>query len=367
MAALFAGFAVLLGALETWQGRFLLAYVPAHQYWPEALLRVMPSWLVLAALVPGVMALARRLRLDGPRRTAAWAGHALGGFVFVGLHLTGTALFAAFRHDVLSEFPRYLQQSLYRSAVAELVAYWALVGVMHVIWHQSETRERAVAEARLREQLAEARLGALRAQLHPHFLFNTLNAISTLALRGDRERLLSALDALSALLRATLEDGRTPWKSLADELNVVERYLEIQSLRFGDRLAIERDIDPLALDAIVPGLLLQPIVENAVEHGVASRPGPGRVTVRASREDLTLVLEVTDTGPGFGSVRATPADPERPGVGLANTRERLEQLFGGRASLECGNGETGGARVRMRLPWLRSRAEAESLRAGAAG
>jgi len=361
-AALIVGLALLFGALESWQGRFLLARVPASQYWPEAFVRVMPSWLVLAALAPGVIAMARWMRLDGPRLALALPAHLVGGLAFMALHLGGSALFATLRHGYLQEFPRHFLQFAYYNAVGDYLTYWALVGAMHVIWHQAEARARALDESRLRAQLAEARLGALRAQLNPHFLFNALNAVSTLALRGDRERLLGALDALSSLLRAALEDGRGSWKALAEELHFVDRYLEIQSLRFGDRLGIDRDVAPAALEALVPSLLLQPIVENAVEHGVARHPGPGRVRVRAAREDLMLVIEVADSGPGFEATRAA-ADPERTGVGLANTRARLEQLFGGRASLECGDGPAGGALVRLRLPWIASRAEAEAVRA----
>jgi signal transduction histidine kinase len=366
VAGLIVGLALLFGCLEAWQGRFLLSHVPAHQFWPEALIRTLPRWLLLAALMPGVMALARRMRLDGPRRSAALATHVAGGFAFTALHLAGAALFSAFRFDAPQEFGRYFLRYLYGGAVGDYLTYWALVGALHVIWHQSEARARELSESQLRAQLAEARLGALRAQLNPHFLFNALNAVSTLALRGDRERLLGALDALSTLLRAALEDGRGSWKSLAEELHFVDRYIEIQTLRFGDRLAVERDLAPAALEALVPSLLLQPIVENAIEHGVASRPGPGRVTIRAAREDLTLVIEVADTGPGFAAAHASRPVPGRAGVGLANTRERLEQLFGPRAALECSDGPTGGAVVRLRLPWIASRGEADAAVAGPA-
>src|SRR6185436_8390221 len=124
--------------------------------------------------------------------------------------------------------------------VADFVLYCGLVGALHVNWHQSERRAREVAECELRAQLAEARLGALRAQLHPHFLFNTLNAISTLAMRGERERLVGAIDALCQLLRAALDERQGSLSTLEQELQFVDRYFEIQTLRFGERLRMER-------------------------------------------------------------------------------------------------------------------------------
>jgi sensor histidine kinase YesM len=183
-------------------------------------------------------------------------------------------------------------------------------------------------------------------QLNPHFLFNTLNAISVLALKGDRQNVVRMLARLSDLLRLALENAEQV-VPLSEELVFLQPYVEIEQVRFRDRLQVVQDIDPDTLDAEVPSLFLQPIVENAVRHGIAQRPGPGLIEIRARRAGDTLALEVLDTGPGFGD----GPDLARGGVGLANARARLEQLYGRAQRLELLTAPSGGAMVRVVLPF----------------
>jgi len=344
------GLSVLFGLLESWQGRFLYPNIPWQKFWPVALFRAMPSWIILAALMPGVIGLCRAMRLDRPRRSLALAAHIAGGLLFVVLHLGGTSWVGTLEGVAFRDQMLFL---LYHYAVNDFFIYSALIGAIHVILHQSELRVREVAESDLRARLAEARLGALRAQLNPHFLFNTLNAMSTLAMRGESERLVQAIDALCTLLRAAIDDRRGAWSTLATEMEFLDRLIEIQELRFGDRLEVERDVPGDVAVALVPSLLLQPLVENAVEHGVARRVGAGRVSIRAARENGELRIEIADTGPGFAADATSPHE----GVGLANTRARLAELFGAGASLVCVNRPEGGARVTVRMPWLESSPE----------
>jgi two-component system, LytTR family, sensor kinase len=196
----------------------------------------------------------------------------------------------------------------------------------------------------LRTSLAEARLAALRAQLNPHFLFNTLNAISTLALKGDRAAVTETLGRLSGLLRAALDED-TQEIPLAREIDFLDDYIAIQRIRFADRLSVEQRIAPDTLASLVPTMILQPIVENAIEYGVNARRGGGRVNVLASRNNGALVIEVRDTGPGF--VRSSMHN----GIGLANTRARLEQLYGSAYRFEYGTAVEGGASVRITIPF----------------
>jgi sensor histidine kinase YesM len=217
----------------------------------------------------------------------------------------------------------------------DLVTYWAIVG-MYLALHYSN----------LRTSLAEARLAAFRAQLNPHFLFNTLNAISTLALKGDLGAVTEALGRLSGLLRAAL-DEHTEEIPLAQEMDFVDDYLAIQRIRFADRLSVEKSIAPDTFDGLVPTMILQPIVENAIEHGVNAQRGEGHVNVRAVRENDSLIIEVRDSGPGF--LPATTRD----GIGLANTRARLEQLYGSHQCFEYGSALGGGASVRISIPFHR--------------
>ena len=205
-----------------------------------------------------------------------------------------------------------------------------------------ETRRLQAEAAELHAQLSDARLNALRAQLNPHFLFNTLNAISTLVEQDPRgtRRMIARL---SDLMRHTLE-GDEQEIPLARELDMLRRYLDIMEVRFQDKLEVSIDAESSLGDALVPNLVLQPLVENAFRHGLAAMQTTGSVAVRAVRDNGDLVLTVRDNGRG-------PASPVREGVGLANTRARLTQLYGARQRLALSAGEGGGALVEIRLPY----------------
>jgi signal transduction histidine kinase len=212
--------------------------------------------------------------------------------------------------------------------------------------HAEATRLRAQA-AELHAQLAEARLAALRTQLDPHFLFNTLHAISSLVERDPRgvRRMIARL---SELLRTSLEEGDEQEAPLEKELAFLNRYLEIMQIRFQGRLDVDTQVDLGVIDALVPTLVLQPLVENAVKHGVSKLSGPGRIEIRARRSgDDRLVLSVCDNGPGLG-----PSGARDEGVGLANTRARLAQLYGTDQSLTLGPGPNGiGVVAEVTLPY----------------
>ena len=217
--------------------------------------------------------------------------------------------------------------------------YAAILGVVLAIDHER------VAQARRRELLA-ARLRALRAQLQPHFLFNTLHAIGVTAARdGPTAARMTTL--LGDLLRHSLRERDGDLVSLAEERELLQPYLALQELRFADRLRIEVDLEPELLGAAVPDLVLQPLVENALRHGIEQRPGPGSVRVRARREGETLVVEVEDDGVGPGASDARDGT----GTGLASTRARLQALYGERASLTLRENGLGGARATLRLPY----------------
>ncbi|HEV2129507.1 MAG TPA: histidine kinase, partial [Longimicrobiaceae bacterium] len=195
-------------------------------------------------------------------------------------------------------------------------------------------------------QLTRAQLDVLKMQLHPHFLFNTLNAISALMHRDvpAADRMLARL---GDLLRLSLEKAGTQEVTLRDELEFLEPYLEIEQTRFGDRLKVEWTIDSEALDAMVPHLILQPLVENSIRHGIAPRAAPGRIEISAQRSNGSLQLEVRDNGRGLNQgdqMRST-------GVGLSNTRARLAQLYDGSHSFEVGGAPEGGVVVAMEIPF----------------
>jgi two-component system LytT family sensor kinase len=242
---------------------------------------------------------------------------------------------------------------------AHLTGFWSVFGgtlydafamlawsVLYVgIRHQRAlyaARERALRAEALAQQ---ARLEALRLQLNPHFLFNSLNAISSLVLDGQTERATTTIARLADLLRLTLHAPPGDAIPLRDELELVDRYLDIERVRLGERLRVEVDVATDVLDARVPPLLLQPLVENAVRHAVAARADGGRIRIAASRVNGTLFLSVDDDGPG------TPETISERGVGLANTRQRLEQRYDARQRFGIERSGLGGLAMRLELPF----------------
>ena len=351
---LVTGVCLIAAILEGAQGWFQYRDVEALKFWPEALARSLPSWLFLALLFPLVHWVARRFPMAGGQWRHSLPVHLLAATGFVLLHLGGAAWVASLRHVTAHTWSEAMLTFVTRYLVTDYAIYGTVVGVIQV-WHQqSEIRRRAAVEERLRADLAEARLAALQHQLNPHFLFNTLNSISALALTGDRDTMVRAIDALSSLLRTTLDEPAGSTTRLDAELAILDRYLEIQLIRFRDRLAVVRDIAADTRSARVPPLILQPLVENAITHGVARRTGPGQVSIAARRSGDRLELVVTDTGPGFsdGNGASGHAVTNGHGLGLANTRARLADLYGSGAHIQCADGPGGGARVTLTLPWI---------------
>lgn len=248
-------------------------------------------------------------------------------------------------------FPQPLSRAIMRLRFLDDFALYLAVlgaGLARSYSHRLRARqEEAITlqaeKARLSAQLAEARLAALRTQLDPHFLFNTLNAISALVERDPRgvRRMIARL---SELLRHSLDDAPSPETPLRHELDFIGRYLEIMQIRFQGALEVEIRTEPEALDALVPTLILQPLVENAIKHGVAEGERGGRIEIEARLDGETLVLRVIDDGAG-------PARPVVEGVGLRNTRSRLEALYGNAARLEVTTRAEGGTRAEVRLPF----------------
>jgi two-component system LytT family sensor kinase len=227
-----------------------------------------------------------------------------------------------------------------------LVVYWIVFGIVRGLDYYLRYREGEVRAANLQTRLVRSQLDALRMQLHPHFLFNTLNSISVL-MRRDVEAADRMLLQLSSLLRVTLASHESHEIRLEQELEILERYLEIEKIRFQDRLTVRMDVDPDSLDALVPHLFFQPLVENAIRHGIAEREAGGVVEIRAQRRDGIVRLQVRDNGPGL---LLSPHGCGE-GVGLSNLRSRLEHLYGAQASFEASDAEDGGAVVTAALPF----------------
>jgi two-component system LytT family sensor kinase len=205
-------------------------------------------------------------------------------------------------------------------------------------------REKEAHTSRLAAQLAEARLGALRMQLNPHFLFNSLNAVLVLVREKDTAAASQMLELLSDVLRQALRSDQRLEAPLAEELRFLEQYLAIEQVRFADRLSVQWFIEDRARASLVPGFIMQPIVENAIKHGIAMRAGARRVEISARVHEVHLELVVRDDGVGM---EASSAE----GVGLSNTRERLRMLYGSGASVTIRTPATGGTEVVLRIPF----------------
>lgn len=230
------------------------------------------------------------------------------------------------------------------SVITGVLPFITVALAAHALVARSRAQERSLETERVRTQLAESRLEALTAQLQPHFLFNTLQGISTLIGR-DPVAADKMLTNLSDLLREVLRRGDRREIELGEELRVLDSYLEISRARFGDRLTITVDADDAARRALVPFFVLQPLVENAIHHGISSHAGAGRVEISARREGTRLLLSVTDDGPGI-----VTTDAQR-GIGLANTKARLRALYGAHHELDLGRPDRGGFRVMLSIPF----------------
>lgn len=305
-------------------------------------------WLVWAALTPAVVVLSRRFPLSPRARPVAFH---LGASVFFSLvHVAGINA-VGFLVKPFGE-PGRTFASNYVGLLSsyfhlDLLVYWAVVGVVHAVDSRRRLRERELEASRIEAQLAQAQLANLRLQLQPHFLFNTLHAIASLVRGGEQGPAVAMIAGLSDLLRYSLDNAGRNAVPLSEELDVVQRYLEIQRTRFSDRLQVTIRMTEETRDAAVPTLLLQPLVENAVRHGIAASLEGGRLEVHALRQGGDLRIEILNDGPPLA-----PGWQDREGVGLSSTRRRLAQLYGPGGRLELEN-LSNGVVARVCIPFSR--------------
>ena len=321
--------------------------------WRDALRGALLDAYLWAFSTVAIFWLARRVPLERRRLLLGIAVHLIAA---VGLGLARTAFRILLNGHVFGFRTRPFSLVFWGSSSQHLLYYALLLGIAHAVLYYGRYRERERAAERLTAGLTEARLQALKMQLQPHFLFNTLNAISAL-IPAEARQARRMVARLGDLLRIALEHEETQEVSLREELAFLEPYLEIEQARLEDRLTVVMEIAPETLDARVPHLLLQPLVENAIRHGIAPRIDPGRVEISATSgaDDRFLHLTVRDDGPGLGPDSRTPT---RQGVGLTNIRSRLEQLYGGEHRFSLEPHPQGGVVVRLSLPFRRGDATA---------
>jgi signal transduction histidine kinase len=333
---LILGVYTILGLLFTGQVLIDYAYAGHPLAWWRAMTLALTQWYLWALVTPVIVWLARRFRLDRRGWLGSLAVHIPASVVCTVAKQIADTLAASTITGVARGPFSFITINM------AFLTYWVIVGARYAAEHYQQYRERELQAARLETALARSELQSLRMQLHPHFLFNTLNAIAAL-MREDVEAADIMMARLGDLLRVTLASADVPEVPLRRELELVEMYFDIQRARMGERLTACIDAAPDTLDAAVPTLVLQPIVENAVRHGAGARPGAARIDVHTRREGDTLIVEVQDDGPG-----PAPATIFR--HGLENTRARLAATHGAAATFELSRRAGGGALARMRMP-----------------
>ncbi len=314
--------------------------------WPSALALGLGLWYTWGLLGGLVLLLARRFPLGHHHWRRRLALHFGACVAFAGVKITlDYPLVTSFYcpDGWKLPFTRFVGMAFADQFVPYLVVYWSVLLVGHVLDFYGKYRERELRAAQLETGLACARLQLLKNQLQPHFLFNTLNAITAL-IHTDVEAADHVVARLGDLLRLSLEDFGLQEAPLAREMEVIRSYLAIEQARLGSRLSVRLEVAPEAEDALTPTFLLQPLVENAIRHGVAPRSEPGRIEVRAWCEQDRLHLEVRDDGPGL-------CPEPGGGVGLSNTRARLLHLYGPEQRLEVSNDPHGGCVAKITLPF----------------
>ncbi len=347
--------AVVCGGLGVFEGTQAVVVMRAegmHHAWVNLFFMILLGWVPWAAVVPVALRVGTEYPLFQGSSLRGWLRHVGLWFAIWVAATTWNTGIETWLNPWMPDsappgFVELWRNKFYGQLLASLLLYGAILLVGWMVDSRETLARQQMEAAHLSEQLAKAQLSALRQQIEPHFLFNTLNTIAGLVREGRGENAVDMIAGLSELLRRTLQSSDGQEVALGEELEIVEKYLEIEKARFAERLQVRVEVAEELRGAQVPSLILQPVVENAVKHGIAKRVQGGTIGISATRANGTLELCVKNDGPGF------PAgwENERRGIGLGNVRERLASLYGERAGLKVGKGESGGTSVRIFLPY----------------
>jgi two-component system, LytTR family, sensor kinase len=323
-----------------------------HHAWLHLFLTVFLAWLPWIPATPLVLHFAQRFPLSRAGIVTSCLAHAaLVVCLDVVYSIWNAALYHFFNPYMNSSqpaFPLAWFRSFYGGMLASFLLYGAILAIGRILEARERLARQQTETARLNEQLSKAQLDALRRQIEPHFLFNTLNSLTGLIREGRTEDAVTMTVRLSDFLRRTFEESKRQQVPLAQEVDFARKYLDIQKIRYADRLDLSVDVPAELLSAQVPCLLLQPMVENAVKHGIAQRIQGGAIRVSANRSNGTLTLRVYNDGPEL------PSDLDGSGIGLANVRTRLRSLYGDRGTLAIRNQSPSGVEVSVSLPYQES-------------
>ena len=347
--------ALLIFAASTLAGvyfatQLVVAYPPPiARGWGEALAINLTYYYLWGLLVPAVIFVARRFRFEKGTLEISLVVHAGASIAFTIAEIVVAEVILRLLHARHPE-PKGFADAITNNFHSSLPTYWIILFGYYAFDYYVKYRDRELRASQLETRLSRAQLQALKTQLNPHFLFNTLNTISSL-MYTDIDAADRMMTRLSELLRLTLEKEAAPEVTLKEEMEVLERYLEIERIRFEDRLRVRVDVEPAALEARLPNFSLQPLVENAILHAIAPRAEGGRLDISAARENGMLEIRLRDDGPGLPG-----GSPRREGIGVANTRARLSQLYGDAHRFEMKNMPEGGLLVTIAVPYHTSAA-----------
>lgn len=300
-----------------------------------------------ALMAPLILMLRTRVPLSAGRWVGGVGFHFAMSFVVMATYYLGRMLaYGIFYGEPFREFWPSALSSFYGRNIIDMAYYWAVLAFGYSMEIYQRYKNEELRSAQLEARLVETELKALREQLRPHFLFNTMNTIAVLVREGKNDEAVNLIARLSSLLRMSLDNTRVQEVTLRQEMDFLALYIDIQRARFSDRLQVDIAIEPAAMEARIPNLILQPLVENAILHGVAPKSGPGRVTVSGHIAAGQLHLEVKDDGPGLGDGTRRAKE----GIGLSNTRERLAKIYGAHGHLSLRSEAGCGVSVQIILP-----------------
>jgi len=325
----------------------------------ENITELAPFWLFWATHAPLVLILSRRFSFDRTRLIKSLLVYLSVGIVWAIL-VQGLPLILLL---ILKDLTSYNGEQFYRPdynwgsiLILNLVVYWVILSSSLISLYYERYQNEMLKASKLDAQLSNAKLQALKMQLHPHFLFNTLHSITALILKNENRDAVKMVNRLSELLRLTLDNIETQVLTLEDELEFTRRYLEIERIRFHDRLAVEWDIDPQALIARVPNLILQPLVENAMRHAVDANSGTSRIQIVARLQNDQVLMEVRDDGKDLKKISGQNGAA---GLGLKNTRARLSELYGGDYSFSLSRRENEWTVAQIVIPFLPAKGQSK--------
>ncbi|MBD0370191.1 MAG: histidine kinase [Pyrinomonadaceae bacterium] len=354
-----AGFWTFIALLYGNQTYFFMRAEGMHHEWWRIIFWQILVWNTWTALTPLILWAGRRFPIDRARWRRGVLMHlpifavvsSINIAVFTVLYIT-IRPFDVYQNVTTPFLHQYYEKMLSRFPLDFLI-YSAMLGLGYAFDYYEKYRERESRATQLETQLAQAQLETLKMQLHPHFLFNTLHAISSLVRDEKNKVAVNMIAGLSGLLRHSLENIGKQEVSLREELEFLELYLDIQQMRFSDRLKIEMNVEPETLDAAVPNLILQPLVENAIRHGIAPRITGGRIELSTRNENGILEIRVTDDGEGLHHEWRLANSG---GIGLSNTKARLEQLYGAEHRFHVRNRSGGGVEACLAFPFRQANA-----------